>query len=80
MTMFFEYYILYWDDMSEENTVAKGIVYATGFTEACQKLIKFFSGENEDNIIKLHIDGIEDDEGIIQIETRKAEPRERNKA
>ena len=58
--MFFEYYILYWDDMSEENTVAKGIVYATGFTEAYQKLIKFFGGENEDNIIKLHIDGIED--------------------
>lgn len=78
--MFYEYYILYWDDMSEENIVAKGVVYATGFTEAYQKLIKFFSGENEDNIIKIHIDAIEDNEGIIQIEARKAEPRERDKA
>mgnify|MGYP000908424348 FL=1 len=78
--MFYEYYILYWDDMSEENTVAKGIVYATGFTEAYQKLIKFFGGENEDNIIKLHIDAVEDDEGIVQTEVRKAEPGERDKA
>lgn len=78
--MFYEYYILYWDDMSEENTVAKGVVHATSFTEAHQKLIKFFSGENEDNIIKLHIDAVEDDEGIVQIETRKAEPGERDKA
>ena len=38
--MFFEYYVLYWDDLSEENTVAKGVVYATGITEAYQKLIK----------------------------------------
>ena len=78
--MFYEYYILYWDDMSEENTVVKGVVYATSFTEAYQKLIKFFGGENEDNIIKLHIDGVEDFEGVVQIETRKAEPGERNKA
>jgi len=78
--MFYEYYILYWDDMSEENTVAKGVVYATSFIEAYQKLIKFFSGENEDNIIKLHIDAVEDIEGIVQTEVRKAKPGERNKA
>ena len=77
---FFEYYVLYWDDMSEENTVAKGIVYATGITEAFQKLRDFFGGESEDNILKLHIDGIEDFKGIVQTEVRKAEPGERNKA
>lgn len=78
--MFYEYYILYWDNMSEENTVAKGVVYATGITEAYQKLIEFFSGENEDNIIKIHIDGVEDFKGIVQTEVRKAEPGERDKA
>jgi len=76
---FFEYYVLYWDDLSEENTVAKGIVFATGITEAYQKLIDFFGGENEDNIIKLHIDGIENFEGIVQTEIRKAKTGERDK-
>jgi hypothetical protein len=78
--MFFEYYVLYWDDLSEENTVVKGVVYATGITEAYQKLIKFFSGDNEDNIIKIHVDAIDDFEGIVQTEVRKALPGERNKA
>ena len=78
--MFFEYYVLYWDDLSEENTVAKGVVYATGITEAYQKLIKFFGGDNEDNIIKIHVDAIDDFEGIVQTEVRKALPGERNKA
>ena len=78
--MFFEYYVLYWDDLSEENTVAKGVVYATGITEAYQKLIKFFGGDNEDNIIKIHVDAIDDFEGIVQTEVRRALPGERNKA
>ena len=78
--MFFEYYVLYWDDLSEENTVAKGVVYATGITETYQKLIKFFGGDNEDNIIKIHVDAIDDFEGIVQTEVRKALPGERNKA
>lgn len=76
----FEYYILYWDSFDNKNRSAKGIVVADTFVEAVDKLKVYYIGDEPDNLLKIHIDAIDFEDGVAEFTGKEAEPGERNKA